>query len=170
MLYLGRDIVQRGVLSNLTNEEEQVQSSGVDLTLKAVHAFASKGVIGINNSQRKIADYAEVKPNPEGIYILPAGVFVFEYNEIVDIPKDAALTVHPRSSMVRNGVSLFSGLYDAGYAGPTSALIHVLNPFGLDIYRGARAAQLACHQMESAHPEGYQGKYQHNDIRGEEGV
>lgn len=168
MIYLGRNIADKGVVTQFHDCEEQIQPSGVDLTLNNIYSISSKGVVGVSNDQRVIADYTLKQWDNDYIHLLP-GPYIFEFNEMVNTPKDSANSIYPRSTLVRNAVSLHSGLFDAGYKGPISSLIIVHNPFGVTFYKNARVAQLKCEFMESEHETGYQGKYQQADLRGEGG-
>lgn len=76
-----------------------------------------------------------------------------------------------RSTLVRNGLVVFSGLYDAGYGlgedEPTGAMGGVIyNPIG-DSYIavGTRVAQFVCVEAETV-GDGYDGDYQKGNRQG----
>jgi dUTP pyrophosphatase len=48
---------------------------------------------------------------------------------------------------------------DSGYRGAAGALLQVVNPHGLRLWKDARMAQIVFHQMKEQ-TEGYQGVYQ----------
>jgi dUTP pyrophosphatase len=64
-----------------------------------------------------------------------------------------------RSSLFSSGAIISAGVVDSGYQGAVGALLQVLNPHGLILYRDARLAQFVFHQMSES-VEGYQGVYQ----------
>lgn len=62
-----------------------------------------------------------------------------------------------RSSLFRSGALLSAGVIDSGYNGAVGAVLQVMNPHGLLLFRDARLAQMVFHQ-ESEPVEGCSGK------------
>ena len=67
----------------------------------------------------------------------------------------------PRSTLLRSGVSLHTGVWDAGYCGRGQALLTVHHPGGWRAQRNARIAQLVFLPLAEADAHGYAGIYQH---------
>jgi dUTP pyrophosphatase len=65
----------------------------------------------------------------------------------------------PRSSLCRCGVSLVTAVWDAGYRGRSTALLHVVNPAGFTVERDARLLQLVFFTLNAATEFGYAGVY-----------
>ena len=72
---------------------------------------------------------------------------------------DAMGYLHPRSTLVRIGASLHTGVVDAGYQGKMQCGLVVHNPKGILLAVGARVAQFTVHRMEQAVATGYAGQY-----------
>lgn len=91
--------------------------------------------------------------------MLKPGAYLVEFNETVDTPLSLMGQIFVRSSLFRSGALLSVGVMDSGYKGAVSAMLQVVNLHGLLLFRNARLAQMAFHQM-SEPVEGYNGVYQ----------
>lgn len=91
--------------------------------------------------------------------MLKPGAYLVECNETVDTPLSLMGQIFVRSSLFRSGALLSAGVMDSGYKGAVGAMLQVVNPHGLRLFRDARLAQIAFHQM-SEPVEGYSGVYQ----------
>lgn len=154
---------ERPLLTHMTSIAEQVQPNGVDLTLASVHRFIGGGRIAIDNVGRELPDLQEVKIE-EGWFHLAPGPWHITYNEIVDLPEDLMALGRPRSSLGRSGVTIHTAVWDAGYRGRSTSLLHVLNPEGFSVEVNARVMQLVFFSLKSATIEGYRGRYQDENI------
>lgn len=56
-------------------------------------------------------------------------------------------------------MTITAGVVDAGYEGAVGAMMQVLNPCGVVLYRNARVAQIVVEEMAET-VEGYKGIYQ----------
>ena len=140
---------------------DQIQPSGVDLTLGKV--FAIKGVGKIFRNSVELPDYLEIEPNGHGIWMLESGAYIIQYEQTIRIPKNAAGLVLPRSSLMRMGAHIFTALWDPGYVGKGVSLLYVFNPNGIEIEKGARIAQLILIDARSS--TSYRGRYQFEGLR-----
>lgn len=95
--------------------------------------------------------------------MLKRGAYLVEVNEMVDVPLDLMGQIFVRSSLFRSGALLSAGVMDSGYQGAVGAMLQVVNPQGLILFRDARLAQLVFHQM-SEPVEGYSGRYQGSNM------
>ncbi len=91
--------------------------------------------------------------------MLKSDAYLVEFNETVDTPLSLVGQIFVRSSLFRSGALLSAGLMDSGYKGAVSAMLQIMNPHGLLLFRDARLAQMAFHQM-SEPVDGYSGVYQ----------
>lgn len=91
--------------------------------------------------------------------MLKSGAYLVKFNETVDTPLSLVGQIFVRSSLFRSGALLSAGLMDSGYKGAVSAMLQVMNPHGLLLFRDARLAQMAFHQM-SEPVDGYSEVYQ----------
>ncbi len=154
---------QPPLLEGYVNLEEQLQPNGVDLTLREVALLQSQGRITTSNEQRLISDLAPLVFDGLGFIDLIPGAYVIAYNEIVHLPKDVMALGRPRSSLVRSGVTVEMGVWDAGYSGRSQSLMVVYNPQGIRLQRNARIVQLIFLKL-TQETEGYQGAYQGENI------
>jgi len=136
-------------------DDEQVQPNGVDLTLEAVLEPTEPGRIG--REDKTVADRREIEPaDPDRTYLLDPGGYVVRYAETVSIPEEHVGLLLPRSSLMRNGATLETAVWDAGYEGKGEGLLCVHHP--IELGRDARIGQLV---LAAADHEGlYQGSYQ----------
>jgi len=134
----GKKIVEMGVVEGLRNIDEQVQPAGVDLTLSRVEILTERGEISVESQFSKGVN---VLPN-KGFYELPQGSYRVTYYEIVNIPAGYIGLLLPRSSLLRNGATIYTAVWDPGYRGRGMGLMVVFNRQGIRIAEDARVAQL----------------------------
>ncbi|MBA7664222.1 dCTP deaminase, dUMP-forming [subsurface metagenome] len=151
------------LIEGYVNLEEQVQSNGVDLTLREVALLQSAGKIGVMDSQRLVSDLAPLVFDGLDFIDLMPGAYIVTYNEVVHLPKDVMALAMPRSSLLRCGVTVNTAVWDAGYSGRSQSLMVVYNPQGIRLQRNARIVQLVFLQL-TQETEGYQGVYQGENI------
>ena len=60
---------------------------------------------------------------------------------------------------MRSGIYVESAVWDSGYGGKGQVIMHVLNPYGLDLTTDARICQMIFFKVEGD-TEGYSGIYQ----------
>jgi dUTP pyrophosphatase len=144
--------------------EQQLQPNGFDITLREVAALQNMGQIGKDNAQRQLPDLAPLVFDNQGFLELKPGNYMITYNEIVHIPTNLMALARPRSSLLRCGVSIGTAVWDAGYSGRSQSLMIVYNAVGFRVQKDARVAQLVFMTL-SAETEGYNGKYQNENIK-----
>ena len=135
-------------------DDEQVQPNGVDLTLEAILEPVEPGWIGRDGTS--VGDRRTIEPSePERSYRLDPGGYVARYGEIVAIPEDHVGFVLPRSSLMRNGATLETAVWDAGYEGRGEGLLTVEHEIELE--QDARIGQFVL--AEAAASGTYEGTY-----------
>lgn len=142
----GKKIVEMGVVEELRNIEEQVQPAGVDLTLNRVEMLTARGEISV---EPRFSKGVNVLPN-KGFYELPQGSYRVTYHEIVKIPAGYIGLLMPRSSLLRNGATIYTAVWDPGYRGRGMGLMVVFNRQGIRIAEDARVAQLILLSVEDS--------------------
>jgi dUTP pyrophosphatase len=183
MILPGHSLIARKIINGTISPALQTQPCGVDLTLKRILTWVSEGSIDFDNKLRQTAPTTEIpfqslsqsnheltgsmeisepvfqeKIHHTGLH-LPIGSYLVEFNETVSVPLDTMGQLFVRSSLFRSGALLSAGVMDSGYKGAVGALLQVVNPSGLRLYKNARLAQFVFHQM-SEPVVGYQGMYQ----------
>jgi dUTP pyrophosphatase len=154
---------QPPLVEGYVNLSEQVQPNGIDLTLRDVALLQSPGRITVSNAQRLIPDLAPLVFDGMDFIDLMPSAYVITYNEVVHLPKDIMALGRPRSSLIRCGVTIEMGVWDAGYSGRSQSLMVVYNPGGVRLQRNARVVQLVFLQL-TQETEGYRGVYQGENI------
>ena len=139
--------------------EAQLQTNGFDLSLRSISLFTSAGKLALDNRNRILSQQKRLDFNSDGLLHLDQGVYSITYNEIVHLPKDIMALGLSRSSLLRNGASLHTAVWDAGYSGRSESLLVVHNPLGLDLEKNARVLQLVFSKL-TGKSQGYQGMYQ----------
>lgn len=155
----------RPLLTRMVSPVDQVQPNGVDLTLAAVHRYVGSGRIALENSGRILPELEEVVDD-DGWFHLSRGPWHITYNEIVDLPEDLMALGRPRSSLGRSGATIHTAVWDAGYRGRSTSLLHVLNPAGFSVELNARVMQMVFVSLSAATTAGYSGAYQNENIQG----
>jgi len=145
------------------NLKEQLQPNGFDLTLRDMAMLQTAGTIPVDNRQRQVSALAPLVFDGLGYIDLIPGPYLITYNEVVHLPKNIMALAAHRSSLLRCGVTVGTAVWDAGYEGRSQSLLVVHNPLGFRLQKNARIIQLVFFQL-SQETEGYQGKYQGENI------
>lgn len=133
--------------------------NGFDISLKEVKCLVGAGII--HKDKTDVPTYKTVSCNPEGYYDLQKGVYSITFNEGGSIPQNSCGWIKTRSSLIRSGCIIESGLYDTGFSCEDfGAVLFVFNP--IIIEQNARVAQFLLFDAEEA--ELYEGQFQkHKD-------
>jgi len=160
-------IEEQQLITGYIDLEKQLQPSGFDLSLSEVHVFSGAGAVDFSNKERTIASTTSLKPDVEGWYSLERGCYLIMYNEVVKMPLDLVAIARPRSTLLRNGVTMETAVWDPGYHGKGSSLLLVHNPSGVRLKRDARLTQLLFLGINEV-KAGYRGVYQHERLKTED--
>ena len=162
MIIIGKQIAD-ALIEGVIDEETQTQPNGFDMTLLKVEAFKNDdhGVLDFDNSRRHKTEVATVPFDSRDAVRLGRGTYLITLDPKMKIPKDEVWMLKPRSSLVRMGAYIDSGVFDAGFIGRGQVLLTVNNLTGIKLYKGARVAQMYGMKMaEGEVEEGYNGTYQ----------
>ncbi|NQE45602.1 Deoxyuridine 5'-triphosphate nucleotidohydrolase [ANME-1 cluster archaeon GoMg2] len=153
------------LIEKMIDASMQLQQNGVDLTLKTVEKIAGAGCIDFSNKDRKLSDVVKLDFDDDWLFLAP-GPYKIIFNEIVHLPKDIMAIGAPRTSLIRCGVTVETGIWDAGYEGRSESLLVVLNEAGIRIKKNARVLQLVFIKLSKkiAAGEAYGGIYQSENI------
>ena len=158
-----RRILRDGLIRDYVDLDTQLQASGFDMTLKSVFRIKNEGLVDFDNSERKIADVEEVHFDSEILH-LPQGFYRIVYNEVVKLPGDIMAIGRPRSSLVRNGASILTAVWDPGYEGRSESGLVVYNPYGIKLKRNARVMQLVFIRLTEETEKEYDGVFKKENI------
>lgn len=143
--------------------EEQLQSNGIDLTLRDISIMTGAGKISAGQ-ERKLSETTPVSFGPDNWTHLAPGAYLITYNEVVRLPPDIMAIGRPRSSLLRCGVSIGAAVWDAGYSGRSQSLLTVHNPAGFAVQKNARVLQLVFIRLEAPTAMAYHGRFQEENI------
>ena len=170
MSVLSRNDIQTRIFSQppLITEyqhlEDQLQPNGFDLTVQKVEHIVSQGVIGLTNDQRVLSKKKTIAFNKTGFVVLPSGTYLLTLNEILHLPLNICALGHPRSSLLRCGVTINTALWDAGYQGRSQVLLVVYNKKGFSLAKNSRVLQLVFVYLFQPSLTGYQGASQYENM------
>lgn len=136
--------------------EMDVQPNAVDLRLGKVYKLGREAFT-ISNDKKEHRELTEVKPNANGWFMLEPGYYNIEYENTINVSERESGFVITRSTLVRNGVYLTTGLYDSGYKGKMVSGMHVTTG-NMFVEKGTRLGQYLCFEAEAVHL--YDGDYQ----------
>jgi len=142
----------------ITNDKGAKAQVGYDLTLKGVKKING----GIVMSEKTIVDeYTEITPtkntNDKLIFKLEPGTYSLTFEQGVKLPTNRTAFIRHRSSILRCGGIITSGVYDPGFeVDEMGGVLIATQP--IIIEKGARVAQIIMFQNMTA--EAYNGQWQ----------
>ena len=98
-----------------------------------------------------LVDQWEIRP---GEFLLAATVEYFE------MPYDLVAIVHDKSTLARQGLSVFNTVIEAGWCGYLTLELVNHGPEPITIYSGQGIAQVVFHVLDMPTERPYSGKYQ----------
>jgi dUTP pyrophosphatase len=136
------------LIRNFLRWEEQLQPTGFDFTVASIVRPDGGGVIRAELGRNVRATRESLEPDGEGYYDLTAGYYVVEFHEVVALPKDVVAFAYTRSTLIRYGGQLVSGVWDAGFSGHSRCGLVVHAPSGIRIQRMSALMQMVFHRLE----------------------
>ncbi|MGC9443990.1 MAG: deoxyuridine 5'-triphosphate nucleotidohydrolase [Candidatus Methanospirareceae archaeon] len=155
--------VKPPLVENMIDAETQLQPNGVDLTVRRLEQLTSEGYVDFSNAERTLSKTRPLGFVDDRVFLRP-GAYKAIYNEVVHLPKDVMAFGAPRTSLIRCGVTLTTGFWDAGYGGRSESLLVVHNEHGFVVMRSARLLQLVFVKLADVPESGYCGIYQSENI------
>lgn len=140
-------------LSNI--DETCMQQAAVDLRLETV--WHMRGMFTIDEERKVHRTTHTATIDEEGYYNLGDGVYECSFDHDISIGPDEASLVITRSTLVRNGCQLVSGLWDPRFEGRGGCALHVRGG-GLRIKPGTRVGQFVTWKVANAQGA-YNGSY-----------
>jgi dUTP pyrophosphatase len=139
--------------------EGDVQPNAIDVRVLGIKQITS-GLFVLSNEGKKPRGTRDLKlyERPDGLWWrLNEGSYEVLLDGDITIGKTEAGIIVPRSTLIRNGVYLHSGLYDSGYHGPMVASLQVTEGL-FDLKYHTRIGQMLIFEAEALNQ--YNGSYQ----------
>lgn len=134
-------------------EDDAIQPNAVDLCIDKV--WSIHGGFILSKDDKKHRQRIELKTE-NGFYNLSAGTYEISFGNTIKMAADEAGWVITRSTLIRNGLMIITGLYDSGYEGAMAAGLFVgAGPASIE--KGARVGQFILSKAEALHE--YDGSY-----------
>jgi len=159
-----KKLAEKGLVESSIDLEEQIQQSGIDMTVEKIFALEGAGTIDFSNEERKFPEEKELDFENDKIK-LEKGCYKVRFNEVVSIPANATAFGLSRSSLLRMGAFVETALWDPGFKGKSESLLVVKNPAGLIIKKNARVMQLVFIELEEDSENTYDGIHQNLGVK-----
>ena len=147
--------VEQFLQTNNLGSKAQV---GYDLTLKSVKRI-NGGIV--TQDKTTVEEYTEVPPfqntNGKFIYRLSPGVYSLTFDQGCKLPDNVTAFIRHRSSVLRCGSQIESGVYDPGFEVDEMGSVMFVHK-EIIIEKGARVAQII--MFENAPADLYDGQWQ----------
>jgi deoxycytidine triphosphate deaminase len=141
-----------------TNQKGAKAQVGYDLTLKGVKKI-NGGIVMADKTV--VNDYTEIMPqtntNGKFIFKLEPGTYSLTFEQGVKLPANRTAFIRHRSSILRCGGIITSGVYDPGFEVDEMGGVMIATQ-QIIIEKGARVAQLIV--FENYEAEAYNGQFQ----------
>ena len=140
------------------NDKGAKAQVGYDLTLKSISKVNGGAVM---QDKTVIFPYDEIAPtlNDDGkfIYVLESGTYSITFEQGCELDANHTAFIRHRSSILRSGGIITSGVYDPGFTVDEMGAMLVATE-RIVIERGARVAQII--MMQNLEAELYDGQWQ----------
>ena len=125
MLVNPRTVIDNGWVRFPSNVdvEKFIQPNALDFTIDSLYTVA-ENVFKITADDQKQHRGVSSVPLTDGHWTLYRGVYDMASEMYVEVPEGHAAQLVTRSSFVRNGLYILSGLYDSGFKGPIGCVLH----------------------------------------------
>jgi deoxycytidine triphosphate deaminase len=152
------------MLNNADQVEQLLQTNGkgakaqvgYDLTLKEVKLIKGGSVLA---DRTLVADYVEVAVQDKAgrfLFALNPGTYSLTFEQGVKLPTNKTAFIRHRSSILRCGATITSGVYDPSfYVDEMGAVLIATQPIMIE--KGARVAQIIVFDNNDA--EAYNGQW-----------
>ncbi len=157
-------IKKKKLIEGFIDQDIQLTSNGFDLTTGKIFEFAGKGELDFSNLERVLPETEEVKARKKnkkdkyGWWNLKAGAYKIKTNETLNLPKNLTAVAFSRSSLLRMGAYVQTGVWDAGFKGKSEFILRVENAKGIRVKQNARVAQIIFLKINKV-KKGYGGIY-----------
>lgn len=145
MIISPKHAFEQGWVTGLLDPDKQIGSDGIDLTIKRLSRVETSVPSILTESKqstvhRPIVAVEPISIEDRQVFVVPEGVYDVEFNEFVTVPEGVAAFLLLRSSFVRAGHRMFSGLYDQGFRNFAGSVLHTAGDSHIEV--NMRLAQI----------------------------
>lgn len=162
------EALEKGYISNLFDQEKQLQPNAWDWTVDGINYFddfrgqtsTATPSFYVSERGKSMRPQSKLEPkelNGEQVWCLNANSQYDVFSDVyVNVPEGYAALLVLRSTFVRNGCWLASGIFDSKFSGHVGAVLHTGNAAAI-IGVGTRLAQIMFLEADAA--KAYAGGY-----------
>lgn len=140
MLANPKEMVAAGFVKNLVDAEKQIQPNAIDFTVDKI-LYIRPGNCYIGEDKKEMREQSIVNIRAGAWHLEANRSYDVSSDVYVEVPEGKAALLILRSTFVRNGMTLSSGLYDSGFKGNIGAVLHT-NGASPTIQQGVRIGQI----------------------------
>lgn len=141
-------MVNSGFVKNLTDIKKQIQPNAIDFTVDQIQMMYTQHCM-IGEGHKEMRMQRPLDPEDGWWKLSPSMQYDVSSNVYVEVPEGYAALLILRSTFVRNGMWLASGLYDSGFKGNIGAVLHTGSTYPT-IEVGVRIGQIMFIESKSA--------------------
>lgn len=116
------------------------QPNAVDVSVESVYKIGSEQFVLTKDNNKTHRTSQKIEPDDEGFWVLAPGAYEVITEAEVAVANGECGFVISRSTLVRNGCFVCSGIYDSGFKGKIGCTLHVTSG-SFKLQKGARIAQ-----------------------------
>jgi len=148
------DKVQELLITNGKGKKAQV---GYDLTLQSINKVKGGKVLSDRTEVDSYLSMQTSNVNGKEVFQLVPGTYSLTFEQGVKLPTNFAAFIRHRSSVLRCGAIITSGVYDSGFEVDQMGAMLIANEH-INLEKGARVAQIII--FENVEAEAYDGQFQ----------
>ena len=156
MLHISSDN-SKSILTNVRDGD--IQPNATALRIDKIFKIENDVFEIDKDNNKKHRSLTELKTDKDDFYFLNEGTYSVVMENDITVGDNECGFVITRSTFIRNGCFLTSGLYDSGYKGHMVSCLHVTSG-ALKIQKGTRIGQYLCFHCNSLYK--YNGSYGSN--------
>lgn len=138
-------------------DQEDYTPNAVDVRLGEVYQFTSNIVI-LDGDTKVHRNRVKIEPDENGYYTFEEGYYPITLDGWIEVGEHEVGLCIPRSTLIRNGVTIYTALYDSGYHGRMITAMYVSPGTVFRCKANERVCQYIVTDAETAYL--YNGSYQ----------
>lgn len=131
--------------------------NAVDIRLGEVFEFTSDTVT-LDGDNKHHRERKKIEPDADGFYTFREGYYPITLDGWIEVGEHEAGLCIPRSTLIRNGVTIYTAVYDSGYHGRMISAMYVAPGTVFRCRANERVCQYIVMDAETAYL--YHGSYQ----------